>query len=335
MNSIVSAVVAKLPYTRKLQNALVRGPLDKVFTQRYKRLQLTRANEMPTLETLELRNVFNAIQEKGIFITSLDDLPKIFGIQSSSSQNLLNAMDGKIATLPSQDKNASTGMGRFISLDQLIEHQIITWPLNSKLYDLMENYFALKPAFVGPFFSRSYPNGEITGVRRTHVDTDDRRMLRAFIYLNDLDENSGPFRYLDKSQTQVIRDSMLSWWPKSFTDQDLAKLGIQKDDWKLVTGERGTVIFADTSQIAHSASLPTEGYRDMLTFLFASERPHLPVYLRGGLSINEKYLQRATSTIETELNGDPNLSRYVDSVNWARGLNPFVRALSGFDIHSN
>jgi len=94
-----------------------------------------------------------------------------------------------------------------------------------------------------------------------HRDPNDKKILKIFIYLNDVGENNGAFKYLRYSRTK--HKDYFSFKEYSIRNGDIDEEKY-KEDIITFTGKRGTVIFADTSGL-HCGGYVKEGERKMLT----------------------------------------------------------------------
>lgn len=100
-----------------------------------------------------------------------------------------------------------------------------------------------------------------------HRDPEDQQLVKVFLYLNDVDENSGPFIYLKKSH-------IFGKWRKLFPQQPPrgsagAEAKIPQVDKIVCTGKAGTIIFCDTSGL-HRGGHAKKNNRFMYTSVFQS-----------------------------------------------------------------
>ena len=109
-------------------------------------------------------------------------------------------------------------------------------------------------------------NGAAVASQRWHRDPEDRRMCKVFLYLNDVDENAGPFIYVTKSCYGLKYGSLFPQKPPIGIYPDAAELekNIAKEDIKVCTGRAGTIIFCDTSGL-HKGGFAKTGERIMFT----------------------------------------------------------------------
>jgi phytanoyl-CoA dioxygenase PhyH len=82
-----------------------------------------------------------------------------------------------------------------------------------------------------------------------HRDFNDRHLLKAFLYLSDVDEQSGPFEYVPGSQPGGRYAGVHPWAPMAIgriSDKELAKF-VSGEDIRTFTAPKGTIIFCNTS----------------------------------------------------------------------------------------
>ncbi len=99
--------------------------------------------------------------------------------------------------------------------------------------------------------------------QRWHRDADDRQVLRLFIYLNDVDETSGPFMYIRGSQCGGRNWKKFPQHPPlgKYLANDVAQ-HFNKNDVVVCAGKAGTLILADAAGL-HRGGYATEKERIM------------------------------------------------------------------------
>jgi hypothetical protein len=98
-----------------------------------------------------------------------------------------------------------------------------------------------------------------------HRDYDDAVNLKLFVYLTDVDEDSGPFTFAPGTQPGGPRSLALT----DRVDNDEMAEHVPRDDWVVATGEAGTVVLADTCGY-HKGGKPTVGERILWTAQYTS-----------------------------------------------------------------
>jgi hypothetical protein len=106
-----------------------------------------------------------------------------------------------------------------------------------------------------------------------HRDPEDMKMIKVFIYLDDVGPENGPFCYIPKTHPfspgagtiPIHRDK------KRILDSEMLGV-IPKDCWIACTGPANTMIIADTVGY-HRGGKPTSGTRVLITFTYTSGTP--------------------------------------------------------------
>jgi hypothetical protein len=152
-----------------------------------------------------------------------------------------------------------------------------------------------------------------------HRDGEDRQVLKIFIYLNDVDEETGPFMYVKESIKGLKYGKLFPQRPPegSYPNESVDK-AVSPEDIKLCLGKAGTVIFCDTTGL-HRGGYAFSKERTMFTASYqasssvallprcrvsADFRPDDPVvrfavtYPKGGLvkKLAKKYFKLAKIT---------------------------------------
>ncbi|UKO99014.1 2OG-Fe(II) oxygenase [Nostoc sp. UHCC 0870] len=233
---------------------------------------------LPVLSSSDL-NIVKAIKTQGIAITSLEELgvlsnPKML----TSAQKLLPSIKSNIAV----QKN---GFVVHANAQQMIDYpEIFLWGLEQRLLNIIENYLGLPVAYHGAYFRRDIANQLETGSRLWHIDTEDRQVIKIIVYINDVDEETGPFQYLPQSLTTEVAKS-LNYTSGYLTDKTMQKV-ISPKQYQSCVGSAGTVIFAATGSIFHRGKPPSNSDRFAIFFDYTSHR--------------KKYLYYNTSPLTNE-----------------------------------
>src|SRR2546421_129010 len=114
------------------------------------------------------------------------------------------------------------------------------------LTELDANRFAVVP--FADLVPHAAPVGEEGSERSAsqlwHLDFDDKHLLKAFLYLNDVDAAAGPFEYVPGSQARGRYDSIWHWSPTRsgrIPDEEVRR-NVPADGVKTFTAPRGTLI---------------------------------------------------------------------------------------------
>jgi Phytanoyl-CoA dioxygenase (PhyH) len=124
--------------------------------------------------------------------------------------------------------------------------------LSRKMLDVANEYLQLwsKLEYVDMWYSLPVGvDAERKASQIWHRDFNDRHLLKAFLYLSDVDEQSGPFEYVPGSQPGGRYADVHPWAPMAIgriSDRELAKY-VQTDGVRTFTAPKGTIIFCNTS----------------------------------------------------------------------------------------
>ncbi|MBG1270056.1 phytanoyl-CoA dioxygenase [Nostoc sp. WHI] len=231
------------------------------------------SRNLPVLEGCD-RNILNALKKDGVCVTTLADL----GLNSSSE--LLNAAYHQLSQMenPNND-HLDEKLPQISTVTGLPE--FYTWAREKRLLNIIENYIGLPIAFHGVHLRKDFNNKHQFGTLLWHSDSEDRRIIKIFIYLNDVEEQTGPFEYIPRSLT-----SLFSWnyfrlyyklWKSGYMgiDDEEVKSVIPKSAWKSCPGPAGTVIIVDTKNVLHHGTVRTED-RLALFFCYTANPPERP-----------------------------------------------------------
>lgn len=250
--------LAKIPFVQAQSELLYQAALNKHLVN------------LPVLSTSD-RTLVETIKRDGVVITSLEAL----GIPSNP--RFFPAAKKLMSEIP---KSISGQKNEFVvhaTSQQLMEYpEIFLWGLEQRLLNIVENYLGLPVAYQGVFFRRDIANEVAIKSRLWHVDLEDRKVLKIIVYLNDVNEDGGPFQYIPQSLTSTVAQS-LKYRPRYITDE-IMQQALSPSNWKSCTGLAGTVIFASTASIFHRGKIPVADDRFAVFFDYTSRQPIQPFY---------------------------------------------------------
>jgi len=96
--------------------------------------------------------------------------------------------------------------------------------------------------------SRPSPNG-LSASQLWHRDVNDKVILKLFVYLNDVEEQNGPFTYIEATPSARVPRDGDHYMPDPFIDRSVAR-----DEWRCVKGPAGTAFLIDTGRCLHFGS---------------------------------------------------------------------------------
>lgn len=149
--------------------------------------------------------------------------------------------------------------------------ELYLWGLNERLLSLVENYVGLPIRYHGVDVRREIADGNPSDVRQWHIDTEDHRMFRVIIYLNDVGPGGGPFEYMPRADT-IKAVNALRYGSGFVKDADMARV-VPRSEWRQATARARMGAFADTCRIFHRAQAPRDVDRYSITITWTSTTP--------------------------------------------------------------
>ena len=109
--------------------------------------------------------------------------------------------------------------------------------------------------------------------QKWHRDPQEMRTFKVFLYLSDVNEDSGPFIYI-KGSSPTSKGKLSKLFPQikpkgSYPDASVIEKLLSQEDLFTATASSGTVIFCDTAGI-HKGGFAKSGERIMATGFFPS-----------------------------------------------------------------
>jgi hypothetical protein len=144
--------------------------------------------------------------------------------------------------------------------------------VNPRLLDLANAYLGMwsKLEYVDIWYTPPADAGERKASQRWHRDFNDRHLLKAFVYLVDVDEETGPFEYVPRSAPGGELERLWPWRPlgENYPPEDEFA---ERIDGRAVTftAPKGTIIFCNTSGF-HRGGFATAKARVLATLTWDS-----------------------------------------------------------------
>ena len=217
-----------------------------------RRARSLHAAHRPSLDGAQLR-IVKEVDEQGYSVLPFTDLfpESVWEAVSAEGAAFVQAIDhgevqagarGKDFLVRKYDEHAT------VSLD----NPWLSVCLSRKMLDVANEYLQLWSKLEYVDLWCSLPVGadaERKASQIWHRDFNDRHLLKAFLYLSDVDEHSGPFEYVPGSQPGGRYADVHPWAPMAIgriSDKELAKY-VQPEDVRTFTAPKGTIIFCNTS----------------------------------------------------------------------------------------
>jgi len=218
--------------------------------------------------------IVDALKKEGAYITSLEELglsstPKMLAVANSYADSMVNP----------RDIHGTYKLPQIYTVTDLPE--FFAWGIEKRLQNIIENYIGLPIAFHGVHVRKDFPNEQQLETLLWHKDSEDRRMIKVIMYLNDVTEEHGPFEYipLPANFQERVNHYRVDYelWRSNFlgiNDEKMMQM-ISKSAWKSCPGKAGTVIFADVRNIFHHGTVRTQE-RSTLFFTYTANPPKRP-----------------------------------------------------------
>ncbi|MBD2439682.1 phytanoyl-CoA dioxygenase family protein [Nostoc sp. FACHB-110] len=238
------------------------------FDYRIKLWQHT--SKLPKLESSD-RQIVETLKREGIYITTLADLG------FNSTPQLLDAAHTLIPKIGNGNYTASSeNYPEIYTVTHL--PNFYNWGSEARLLNILENYIGLPVAYHGVQVRKDFLNTSQFSTMLWHRDSEDRRIIKIIIYLNDVTKENGPFEYVPASFTSIYNPNFYRLYYKIYNtgidDEELNEI-VPKSAWKSCQGPAGTVIIADTQRLLHHGTVRTQE-RSTLFFVYTANPPKRP-----------------------------------------------------------
>ncbi|HUF01637.1 MAG TPA: hypothetical protein VMN35_04350 [Gaiellaceae bacterium] len=143
-----------------------------------------------------------------------------------------------------------------------------------RMLDVANSYLGLlsKLEYIDLWYSVPQPE-DATRIssQRWHRDFNDRRLVKVFLYLVDVDEATGPFQYVAGSAPGNRNGDAWPWRPlgENYPPEDELEQRIPGDEVRVFTGQKGTLLFCNTAGF-HRGGFATAKPRVLGTATYSS-----------------------------------------------------------------
>lgn len=162
-----------------------------------------------------------------------------------------------------------------------ITHPFLRFSLSAPVLRIVNAYLEMFAKFRLWHLEMTIPSaGKLRAIasQQWHRDPEDQKLVKVFLYLNDVDETAGPFTYLKYSHLGGKWRNVFPQHPPRGTlkmppDADQY---VPKEDILVATGRAGTVIFCDTSGL-HKGGYARTNPRMMYTSAYTTRGSFWPI----------------------------------------------------------
>lgn len=245
----------------------------------YRVKKLRYINQFQKLST-EDQKVVDALHRDGIFETRLEDfaIPSTDKMLEGAHQIAADLADAPaLAAKPNQSRAAGSHCMYADAVKVAKQYpDVYLWGLADRILNILDHYYGVPVCCTGVNFRRDLAANidepqkqHQIGTRFWHLDGEDRKVIKICIYLNDVDQEGGPFEYIPKSMSPPYR--LFKDINYRVTDADMEKV-VPSFEWKTCTGTKGTVIIADNAKIFHHGKTPLKD-RYAIFYTYVSTSP--------------------------------------------------------------
>tara|TARA_A100001011_G_C14183999_1_gene788182 strand:+ start:339 stop:1139 length:801 start_codon:yes stop_codon:yes gene_type:complete len=158
-------------------------------------------------------------------------------------------------------------------LDSFLKKQLNKIANDKNIKGIVDNYLEVKNFL---YNSSIWCDKKVISSKKDtqlwHKDGDDLKLIKIFIYLNDIDENKGPFCYIKSTHSEGRLSNVNFDSETNFrANEEHFEEEVFKKKYIEVTGKQGTLIIADTKGYHRGKSL-LEDRRQMIILTYLSER---------------------------------------------------------------
>lgn len=217
--------------------------------------------------------IVDGLEQNGVFTTSLTALgfgnDRVLPVGQDLAGQMSARVDAMGDRLPVMIENAPE--------DMLTHPEIFRWGLNDTIMRIAESYLRQNIAYDGPLLFHTPADGRETGTRQWHKDREDRRMIKLALYLNDVDEDGGPFELLNKESRKKRRPDNFR---PLFTEElrrSMAGRATPRNN-VICTGPVGTLVFADAARFFHRGRPAMTRARSAIFWSYFSRLPRHPYF---------------------------------------------------------
>jgi hypothetical protein len=225
--------------------------------------------------------VAEELTENGIVVGTIDHY-----VSAEGHEAFLRASDLVLGISRSSEvQSAITGENSAYKKDYLVhlvppeqkhapDSPLLRLALDEKLLEIVSLYLGMWPRLHSIAAWLNFPSPDHAKQSQLwHRDPEDIKLLKVFIYLDDVNADRGPFCYIPKTQPFGSRSAVNPQHAdhKRITDDEM-RAAIPAQDWLACTGPAGTMVLADTVGF-HRGGKPAIGNRLLITFTYTSGSP--------------------------------------------------------------
>jgi hypothetical protein len=164
----------------------------------------------------------------------------------------------------------------FMGADLDDDDPVMRFMRSPRLFAIARAHLGFTPRLRRVAFFVNQPQPDLSGhlnyEKHFHIDPHDFRVLKFFLYLNEVGTDDGPFTYVRGTHYFGRHRGIIPRLPAGAISTETMARFVRLDEWLEVTGGPRTGVFAETSGV-HRGGRNRAGARLMLVAEYASRHP--------------------------------------------------------------
>jgi hypothetical protein len=251
---------------------------DRLLANRAARRRYT--HEPPVLDEVQ-QGILERLREEGYATVPFSELapdlwrelePEAARFVSETQAELAREKEGGESALRRREGKEFLVRKYAYDVELSLDDPWLRLGLNTRMLDIANAYLGMwaKLEYVDVWYTPPVEDPERRSSQRWHRDFNDRHLLKAFLYLVDVDEETGPFEYVPRTAPGNELDHLWPWRPLGENyppEQEL--LDKIADRTVSFTAPKGTIIFCNTCGF-HRGGFATGKPRALATVTYSS-----------------------------------------------------------------
>jgi hypothetical protein len=149
-----------------------------------------------------------------------------------------------------QSRNKAFFSQLLLPEDKSLDGPFMRFALNEKLLQTVAKYLGVAPYLESIELLYSKPvQGPAAQSQQWHKDRTDRRIVKVFVYINDVSDENGPLSLLSRSDSEKVPEFLFHY----LTDEEMARY-VDVSRTVAFTGQAGTTVMVDSQTCYHLGS---------------------------------------------------------------------------------
>ena len=260
------------------------------------------AEHAPALDD-EQRDVVGGLEARGYSIVPLSRLlpnadADLWKMLKGESERFVERVEAERQERLRRDaaKGRTKGLGKGDYIIRLLGKDVPTLPADDpwlrlgvadRVLDVVNSYFGLwsKLTYVDVWYTPpAAPGVARVSSQRWHRDYNDERLVKVFIYLDDVNDDTGPLEYVPGSTLGGAYSNEWPWTPVGndlYPPQDEFEQRIPQAARRRLTAPEGSMIFCNTSGFHRGGYVTGERPRVMAVYNYSSPASLAALTLRN------------------------------------------------------